>query len=156
MLAMMVGLLVSFGPASFYPDTRGVIRHVASHWKATDFVYPDEIVVGAYLPLAYYASTYLPDHDKLMSSDLYSPAVAADGISKPVATASVAAAYSRARARRERLWIVADYTGQPPSVVSLLPPRYRAVSVTDFAASISLRLVLAVPITQHAGRVGRP
>jgi mannosyltransferase len=146
LLAMMVGLLTSVSPSGMYPNARGVMRLVARDWQASDFVYPDGLVIGAYLPLAYYSAAYLPNHNRAMSSDVYSPAVAAAGIVRPVNTASDTAGYLRARARHDRLWIVADYIGQPPSVDSLLPPRYRAVRVTDFVASISLRLVLAVPI----------
>lgn len=146
LFAMMSGVFLSLSPSSYYPNARGVIRLVARHWKATDFLYPDQLIVAAYLPLEYYAATDLPDHNGVMPSDVYSPAVVAAGVTRRVETAALTAAYLRARARHERMWIVADYAGRPPSVASLLPRHYRALTVTDFAASVSLRLVLAVPV----------
>jgi 4-amino-4-deoxy-L-arabinose transferase-like glycosyltransferase len=151
--AMLVGLFLSLPQSSFYPNARGVIHVIARHWETTDFVYSDGLVIGAYLPVAYYSATYLPGHNRVMSSDVYSPAAAAAGISLPVNLRSVSEAYSRARARRDRVWIVADYSGQPPVVRNLLPVGYRAVRVTDFPASISLRLVLAIPIRTPGERV---
>ena len=152
LFAMMLGVFLSFSPSSYYPNARGVIRRVAQHWEATDFLYPDRLVIGAYLPLEYYAATDLPDHSGVMSSDVYSRAAVAAGVTLPVETASLTAAYSRARARHDRMWIVADYVGRPPSVDSLLPPQYRALTVTDFVAGVSLRLVLAVPAGASDGR----
>jgi hypothetical protein len=145
-LAMLVGLFDSFSPSSFYPNARGAVQVIARHWEATDFVYPESLVIGAYIPVAYYSATYLAGYNRAMSNDLYSPAAAAAGISLPVNLPSIAAAYSRAAARHDRVWIVADYSGQPPAVGNLLPTGYRAVRVADFPASISLRLVLAIPI----------
>jgi mannosyltransferase len=153
LFAMMLGVCLSLSPSSYYPNTGGVIRLVARRWKAGDFLYPDQLVVGAYLPLEYYAASYLPDHTGTMSSYVYAPAVVAAGVTQPVDTTRLTAAYLRARARHDRMWIVADYAGRPPSVRSLLPPQYRALSVTDFAASISLRLVLAVPVETREGLV---
>jgi mannosyltransferase len=147
MFVMLVGLLVSSAPANYWPDDRGVVRYMTAHWQAGDYVYPDKLVVGTYLPLAYYSATYLPGHGRVMSDQVYSPAVAATGISRPIELRSDAVAYAKARARRERLWIVANYVGTPPAASVLVPPGYRPAKVKDFPASISLRLVLAVPTT---------
>jgi len=146
LLAMTLTVLMSFSASSAYPNARGVIRLVARRWHATDFLYPHQLNIGTYLPLAYYAAGDLPGYNPALWGDLYSPAFAAAGVARPVGTASFTAAYSRARARHDRIWIVADYFGAPPGVAALLPPRYRALRVTDFVASISLRVVLAVPV----------
>lgn len=145
LLPLMMGMLLSTSQSNWNPDARRVMRTVASQWKPTDFVYPDELSIGAYMPLAYYAASDLPRPTPGLSSDVYTPALIAGGVTRPVMPASLSVAYSRARARRERLWIVSNYVGRPPPVTTLVPTRYRAVKVHDFAANVSLRLVLAVP-----------
>ena len=144
MFVWLIGLLVSSGSASYWPDARGVVRYVTAHWRAGDYVYPHRLVIGTYLPLAYYSATYLPGQDRVMSDDVYSPRVARAGIGRPIELPGDATAYVRALARHARLWIVADYERTPPAAAELLPAGYRVAGVRDFPASISLRLVLAV------------
>jgi mannosyltransferase len=144
--AMTLGVRDSFSASSAYPNARGVIDAVSRHWRATDFLYPDRLPIGAYVPLAYYAGDSVPDFHRALWGNVYSPAFAAKGLTGPVGTASLDDAYVRARARRDRLWIVADYNGVPPSVATLLPPGYRALRVTDFTAGTSLTLLLAAPL----------
>ncbi len=105
----------------YYPDTRGVVTAIDSHWRSGDVVL-EHTTLGVQSPLAYYAERELPVGTRV--TQLTDPAAAA------------------LLDNGSRAWIVREESLSAAAAAGP-PAGYRRVRVRRFPASSDLTLELA-------------